>query len=175
MKAHNLKTEIWLPQKRTTVFNFFADPRNLEELTPKWLHFEILTPMPLPMEPGALIDYRLRLYGIPLRWQSKISVWEPPSRFVDTQTRGPYSLWIHEHTFVERDGGTVVGDTVSYAALGGRIVNQLLVAPDLSRIFRYRHEVLQNKFNPQRLRPSPTENEHAGPQEEPLKNPAHSG
>ena len=156
MKTHNLKTEIWLPQKRTTVFNFFADPRNLEELTPRWLHFKILTPLPLPMKPGVLIDYRLRLYGIPLHWQSKITAWEPPSRFVDTQTRGPYSSWIHEHTFAELGGGTVVGDTVVYAVPGGRIVNQLLVAPDLERIFRYRHEVLENRFNPRRLQPSPT-------------------
>ena len=151
MTNHKLKTEIWLPEKKTTVFNFFADPLNLEGLTPKWLHFKILTPLPLPMKPGVLIDYRLRLYGIPLRWQSEITVWEPPSRFIDTQTRGPYSSWIHEHTFVERDGGTVVGDTVVYAVPGGRIVNQLLVAPGLERIFRYRHEVLQNRFNPRRL------------------------
>ena len=156
MQTHKLKTEIWLPQKRTTVFNFFADPRNLEELTPGWLHFKILTPLPLLMKSGVLIDYRLRLYGIPLHWQSEITAWEPPSRFVDTQTRGPYSSWIHEHTFDERGGGTVVGDTVLYAVPGGRIVNQLLVAPDLERIFRYRHEVLQNRFNPRRLRPSST-------------------
>src|SRR4029453_1563777 len=92
MKTHKLKTEIWLPQKRTTVFSFFADPRNLEDLTPGWLHFEILTPMPLQMKSGVLVDYRLRLYGIPLHWQSEICVWEPPHRFVDRQIRGLIEL-----------------------------------------------------------------------------------
>jgi ligand-binding SRPBCC domain-containing protein len=172
MKTYRLQTEIWLPQKRNTVFSFFADPQNLEDLTPGWLHFKILTPPPLQMKPGVLIDYRLRLYGIPLRWQSKITVWEPPCRFVDTQTRGPYSSWIHEHTFVECDEGTVVGDTVTYAASGGWVVNQLLVAPDLARIFRYRHEVLQKRFNPKRL---PTENSQGGPERQSLQGPAHSG
>ena len=112
MKTHKFKTEIWLPQKRTTVFSFFADPRNLEDLTPGWLHFEILTPMPLQMKSGVLVDYRLRLYGIPLHWQSEICVWEPPHRFVDRQIRGPYRVWIHEHTFAELNGGTLVADTV---------------------------------------------------------------
>lgn len=175
MKTHTLKTEIWLPQQRTTVFAFFADPRNLEALTPGWLHFEILTPQPLQMKPGVLIDYRLRLYGILLRWQSKITVWEPPCRFVDTQSRGPYSSWIHEHTFVERGGGTIVGDTVIYAAPGGRVVNQLLVAPDLARIFRYRQEVLQKRFNPKRLQQSPTEDGQDSPERQSLQGPAHSG
>jgi ligand-binding SRPBCC domain-containing protein len=146
MKTHRLKTEMWLPQKRTTVFSFFADPRNLEDLTPGWLHFEILTPLPLQMKPGALIDYRLRLYSIPLRWQSEISVWEPPHRFVDRQIRGPYRLWIHEHTFAEVDGGTQVGDTVEYAALGGSLVQKLFLARDLRRIFAYRHARLRQRF-----------------------------
>jgi ligand-binding SRPBCC domain-containing protein len=154
MKTHKLKTGIWLPQKRTTAFSFFADPHNLEDLTPAWLHFEILTPLPLQMKPGVLIDYHLRLYGIPLRWQSEISVWEPPHRFVDRQIRGPYRLWIHEHTFYEHEVGTIVGDSVTYAVSGGTLVQKLFVAPDLARIFHYRHEVLQNLFNPKGLQPS---------------------
>jgi ligand-binding SRPBCC domain-containing protein len=146
MKTHKLKTEIWLPQKKTTVFSLFADPQNLEELTPGWLHFEILTPLPLPMKPGVRIDYRLRLYGIPLRWQSEISVWEPPHRFVDRQIRGPYRLWIHEHTFAEHRGGTLVGDTVEYAAPGGILAQKLFLARDLKRIFAFRHERLRQRF-----------------------------
>ncbi|HXV84925.1 MAG TPA: SRPBCC family protein [Candidatus Binatia bacterium] len=146
MKTHQLKTEIWLPQKRSTVFSFFADPGNLEALTPGWLHFKILTPMPLQMKPGVSIGYRLRLYGIPLRWQSKISVWEPPHRFVDRQVRGPYRLWIHEHTFAEVDGGTLVRDVVEYAALGGILVQKLFLARDLKRIFAYRHARLRQRF-----------------------------
>jgi ligand-binding SRPBCC domain-containing protein len=146
MKTHKLKTEIWLPQKRTTVFSFFADPRNLEDLTPRWLHFKILTPMPLQIKSGVLIDYRLRLYGIQLRWQSEISVWEPPHRFVDRQTRGPYRVWIHEHTFAEHRGGTLVGDSVEYAAAGGILVHKLFLARDLRRIFAYRHARLRQRF-----------------------------
>jgi ligand-binding SRPBCC domain-containing protein len=154
IKTFKLKTEIWLPQKKTMVFSFFADPQNLEDLTPGWLHFEILTPLPLQMKPGVLIDYRLRLYGISLRWQSEITAWEPPTRFVDRQTRGPYRLWIHEHTFCEHEEGTVVGDSVVYAVTGGSLVQKLFVAPDLTRIFDYRHEVLQSLFNPKGWQPS---------------------
>lgn len=146
MKTHTLKTEIWLPEKRTTVFAFFADARNLETLTPGWLHFKILTPLPLAMKSGTLIDYRLRLYGIPLYWQSEISVWEPPDCFVDRQVRGPYRLWIHKHTFGELNGGTLVGDTVEYAAPGGILAQKLFLARDLKRIFAYRHARLRQRF-----------------------------
>jgi ligand-binding SRPBCC domain-containing protein len=147
MKTQQLQTQLWLPQPRDRVFKFFADPRNLERLTPDWLHFEILTPAEINLRQGALLDYRLRLRGIPLRWQSEISVWEPPQRFVDRQTKGPYSLWVHEHTFKEQNGGTVVVDRVEYAAPGGRLVDRFFVAPDLKRIFQYRHQVLEELFN----------------------------
>jgi ligand-binding SRPBCC domain-containing protein len=156
MKTHKFKTEICLPQSRATVFLFFADPQNLEDLTPRWLHFEILTPLPLPMKAGVLIDYRLRLYGIPIQWQSEISVWEPPYRFVDRQIRGPYRTWIHEHTFAELSGGTMVGDTVEYAAPGGILVQKLFLARDLNRIFAYRHERLCARFGQSKLQRRPT-------------------
>jgi ligand-binding SRPBCC domain-containing protein len=99
-----------------------------------------------------LIDYRLRLYGIPLHWQSEMCVWEPPHRFVDRQIQGPYRVWIHEHTFTELNGGTLVADTVEYAAPGGILVQKLFLARDLRRIFAYRHERLRKRFgrsNPQ--------------------------
>ena len=147
MKTQQLQTQLWLPQPRDRVFKFFADPRNLERLTPDWLHFEILTPAEINLRQGALLDYRLRLRGIPLRWQSEISIWEPPQRFVDRQTKGPYSLWVHEHTFNEQNGGTVVVDRVEYAVPGGRLVDRFFVAPDLKRIFQYRHQVLEELFN----------------------------
>ena len=150
MKIHRLETELWLPQPREQVFRFFADPGNLERLTPSWLHFEIATPPDVNIGQGTLLDYRLRLHGIPLRWQSEIAVWEPPDRFVDRQTRGPYSLWVHEHTFIERDGGTVIGDRVEYTMPGGWIVQKCFVAPDLQRIFNYRHRVLEEIFKPDR-------------------------
>ena len=105
------------------------------------------------MSKGTLLDYRLRIRGVPIRWQSEISSWEPPDRFVDRQTKGPYSLWLHEHTFAAHDGGTLVGDNVEYAVPGGTIVQKLLVAPDIARIFRYRHKVLQELFNPAQITP----------------------
>ena len=98
------------------------------------------------MREGTLVDYWLRLRGIPLRWQSEIQVWQPPHRFIDRQTRGPYSLWVHEHTFTEKDNGTLVGDKVEYAVPGGRLVQKFFVAPDLERIFQHRHRVLEEIF-----------------------------
>ena len=108
----------------------------------------MITPSSIEIQKGTLLDYRLRLHGVPLRWQSEIAVWDPPNRFVDRQTRGPYKTWIHEHTFTERDGGTVVGDSVEYAIPGGVIVQKLLVAPDLENIFDFRHKVLEKLFLP---------------------------
>ena len=90
------------------------------------------------MAPGTLIDYRLRLHGIPLFWRTEISVWEPPFRFVDQQLRGPYRLWHHLHTFEELDGGTFCRDVVDYAFFGGPLVHRWLVKPDLQRIFEFR-------------------------------------
>jgi ligand-binding SRPBCC domain-containing protein len=146
MKTHKIETQLLVPAPRAEVFKFFADPRNLERITPPWLHFEIITPPDIVIEPGTLLDYRLRLRGIPLRWQSEISVWEPPLRFVDRQTKGPYSLWVHEHTFTENHRGTVVGDRVEYAVPGGPLVQKFFVAPDLTRIFAFRHRILEQIF-----------------------------
>lgn len=147
MKTYQLENELWLPQPRKLIFKFFADPGNLERLTPAWLHFQFLKSADIELRQGTRLDYRLRLHGIPLRWQSEIAVWDPPGRFVDRQTRGPYSFWLHEHTFMERNGGTLVGDRIEYAAPGGALVQKFLVAPDLERIFKYRHQVLDMLFN----------------------------
>ena len=146
MKTYRFESQLWLPQARDQIFKFFADPGNLQRLTPHWLHFEILTPPEIAMREGSLVDYRLRLRGIPLRWQSEIQVWQPPHRFIDRQTRGPYSLWVHEHTFTEKDNGTLVGDKVEYAVPSGRLVQKFFVAPDLERIFQHRHRVLEEIF-----------------------------
>lgn len=148
MKTFWLRKNIWLPHPRDKVFAFFSNPGNLDRLTPAWLHFTILTPATQAMRQGALIDYRLRIRGIPIRWQSEISVWDPPKRFVDRQIKGPYSLWVHEHSFEQSDNGTVVGDNVEYAVLGGSLVRKFLVVPDLERIFAYRHKMLTELFNP---------------------------
>jgi len=142
-----LKTRLWLPQPREKVFGFFANPRNLDRLTPASLNFRMLSLPPAVMTKGILLDYRLRLRGIPIHWQSEITAWDPPNRFVDQQKKGPYSLWIHEHLFEEHEGGTVVRDNVEYAVPGGRVVQRFLVAPELERIFRYRRQVLQRLFD----------------------------
>jgi ligand-binding SRPBCC domain-containing protein len=130
------------------VFAFFSDARNLERITPPWVRFEILTPGEIPMKKGALIDYKIRLYGVPIRWQSEITAWEPDRRFVDEQRRGPYRLWVHEHRFEEKDGGTLVTDEVRYAVPGGPLVDSLFVAGDIARIFEYRKRRLEEIFPP---------------------------
>ena len=140
--GYTLRDEVWLPQDRDEVFAFFADARNLQRLTPPWLHFRILTPLEEGIRRGSRIDYKLRLRGVPIRWRTEISVWEPPLRFVDEMLRGPYREWVHEHRFEERDGGTWMTDEVRYAVPGGALVHRLFVRPDLERIFRYRREQL---------------------------------
>ena len=143
---YEITAEITLPRPLEEVFPFFSDARNLERLTPGWLKFEVLTPDPVEMAPGTLIDYRLRLRGFPVRWQSEITAWEPPYRFVDEQRRGPYRAWIHEHTFEERDGQTVARDRVQYDHFGGRLINRLLIAPDVAKIFAFRRKKMEEIF-----------------------------
>jgi ligand-binding SRPBCC domain-containing protein len=140
------RSETWVARPRREVFAFFADAANLERLTPPWLGFEILTPPPIAMRAGAEIEYRLRVHGVPLRWRTEITAWEPPLRFVDEQRRGPYRLWQHTHTFTDRDGGTSVADHVRYAVLGGVLVQKLLVERDVRTIFAYRTERLGELF-----------------------------
>ncbi|OYW19266.1 MAG: CDP-paratose 2-epimerase [Planctomycetales bacterium 12-60-4] len=141
--AYQLKTEQWLPRPRSEVFAFFADAFNLESITPPWLNFHVVTPRPIAMSAGTLIEYRLRLHGIPLWWRTEISRWEPPFSFVDQQLRGPYRLWHHLHTFAERDDGTLCTDVVDYAFFGGPLVHSLLVKRDLEAIFHFRSERLE--------------------------------
>lgn len=146
MPIRELVSELWLPVPPDKLFPFFADAANLETLTPPWLRFRILTPPPIEMREGTLIDYRLRIHGVPIRWRTRISVWEPPRRFVDEQLRGPYRQWIHEHTFEPKDGGTLVRDHVRYAVLADWLLHRWFVRPDIERIFAYRSEVLRRLF-----------------------------
>lgn len=131
-------------QPPSKLFPFFSDARNLEVITPPWLRFEVLTPDPIRMKPGALIDYRLKWHGIPLRWQTEILEWEPPYRFVDSQRRGPYRSWVHEHKLEDYLGGTRMSDTVRYVAWGGIWLTRLFVSTDVARVFAYRRSRLES-------------------------------
>ena len=146
MRVHEIQSELWLPLPPGELFSFFADAANLDALTPPWLHFKILTPRPIAMREGALIDYRLRVRGLPLRWRTRINVWQPPHRFVDEQIRGPYRQWIHEHRFTEQDGGTLAHDHVRYVVPGGTVVDALFVRRDVEKIFTYRQQKLVERF-----------------------------
>ena len=128
------------------VFPFFADAHNLQSLTPPFLHFTIRSKGPIAMHEGTLIEYQIKLHGIPLGWRTRIDVWEPPLRFVDRQLRGPYRLWRHEHRFEQQGDSTMVVDEVAYSVLGGAPINALLVRPDLRRIFAYRRSQLAARF-----------------------------
>ncbi|MCB9868543.1 MAG: SRPBCC family protein [Planctomycetes bacterium] len=142
-----MRATLDLPRPLDEVFAFFADAHNLERLTPSFLRFTVRTPAPIEMRCGTLIDYGLRLRGLPFRWRSEIAVWEPPLRFADRQVRGPYRHWFHEHRFSAIDPGTRCEDTVDYRVPGGALVHRLLVRRDVERIFRYRAEVLRALFD----------------------------
>lgn len=146
MREFSFRSEILLPRKRDEIFRFFADAGNLELLTPPWLSFHVLTPQPIKMQSGTFIDYKLRVHGIPLRWRSEITVWNPPVSFVDEQRRGPYRQWIHEHRFEERGDQTRCTDYVRYSVWGGALANRLLVRRDVERIFAFRTEQLGKLF-----------------------------
>jgi ligand-binding SRPBCC domain-containing protein len=138
---HTLRREQQLPGAPDDVFPFFAEAGNLEAITPPWLSFRIVTPRPIDMGVGTLIEYRLRLHGLPISWLTRIEAWEPGVRFVDQQMRGPYALWHHTHEFVAEGGGTRMTDTVRYALpFGplGEVAHRLFVRRDLDRIFDYR-------------------------------------
>ena len=149
--THVLHRETVVPLPLAEVFDFFSRPANLDALTPPWLRFTIER-APAAMGRGAEIAYRLRLRGLPIRWTSVISAWEPPGRFVDEQVRGPYRRWRHEHRFEAVPGGTRVVDHVEYAVPGGRLlhglVNRLFVARDVAAIFDYRQQRLRELLRP---------------------------
>jgi ligand-binding SRPBCC domain-containing protein len=127
-------------------FEFYGDAHNLERITPPWLGFEVTTPKPIEMGVGTLIEYRLKLHRVPVRWRTRIEAWEPPHRFVDAQIKGPYSLWEHTHTF-KADGpeATIIRDRVRYSIpFGplGDLADRLLVRRDLKQIFDYRRDAV---------------------------------
>ena len=145
------QTRQWVPRPLEEVFGFFAEARNLERITPPFLRFSICDSGEIPMREGTMIDYKLRLHGLPLRWRSLIEAWEPGVRFVDTQVKGPFERWWHEHRFHEAPGGTWVEDTVHYELPLGRLGQALAgwwVARDVAKIFAYRHQAIDELFPP---------------------------
>lgn len=143
--THALETVTDLPLPMEIVFAFFADAENLERITPPELAFQILTPTPLKLGEGSIIDYRLKLFGVPLRWQTLIALWQPPFRFVDEQLRGPYSTWTHLHAFESTGDRTRMTDRVEYRLpvypFSGVVLP--LVRHQLARIFEFRALAIQ--------------------------------
>jgi ligand-binding SRPBCC domain-containing protein len=146
MRIHTLHREQRLDGTPEEVFPFFAEARNLEQITPPLLGFDVITPGPIEMHVGTLIEYRLRVHRIPLSWLTSIQAWEPPHRFVDMQVRGPYALWHHTHTFqATADGATLMRDTVRYSVgFGplGELADRLFVARDVAAIFDFRTQAV---------------------------------
>lgn len=135
-----------LPRPIDEVFAFFSDAANLEKITPPSVRFHILTPTPIGMEVGTLIDYKLRIKGLPIRWRTRISEWDPPHKFADEQLKGPYHLWYHTHWFKPDGDGTLIGDRIEYRPRGGPLINALFVKRDVKAIFTHRQQVLAEMF-----------------------------
>lgn len=145
-KLHRLTRSQEIPRPLDDVFGFFSDASNLEALTPAFLHFRFLTPLPVRMESGSRIDYSLSILGVPVRWRTRIVEWVPGVRFVDVQESGPYAYWRHMHSFHAVGAATLMSDTVDYALpLGplGQLAHLLFVRPLLRRIFDYRSEAVR--------------------------------
>ncbi len=153
LRFHTLRREQWIPRPIDEVFAFFANARNLEDITPPWLRFRILAMDSGSISEGAEIRYRLRLHGIPINWRTEIRQWAAPHRFVDVQRSGPYKLWHRTHRFEGHEGRTrmidVVRYTLPFGALG-RLVHALKVRGDVRRIFDYRRQRIQELFAEQR-------------------------
>jgi len=139
-----------VPRPLPEVFAFYANAENLEVLTPRFLRFRILSPTPIEMKAGARIDYQLSLFGVPMRWRTRITGWEPGIRFVDEQESGPYASWRHTHTFEADGDGTLIHDHVSYALPFGALgvlAHGLFVRRTLGRIFDFRREAVARVFD----------------------------
>ena len=145
MVVHRLERSQRIERPLDEVFAFFSDAANLEAITPRFLRFRISTPRPIPMHEGARIDYQLSLFGVRLRWVTRITAWEPGVRFVDEQESGPYALWRHTHAFRADGAATIMSDVVEYALpFGplGTLAHSLFVRRTVGRIFDHRGEVI---------------------------------
>ena len=149
MPPYIFRADQFVPRPLAEVFDFFSKAENLQELTPAFLHFRILSVDPAPVRKGTLIKYSLRWRVFPIRWTTEIVEWQPPHRFVDLQLKGPYKLWHHEHRFVADGDGTRIIDEVQYQlpfGIFGSIAHSLKVKKDVENIFGYRTEVVRRLF-----------------------------
>ena len=147
---HSIDAEQWVPRPIDEVFVFFSDAFNLESITPPRVHFHVITSRPIELKSGALINYKMRLNGIPLKWTTRIETWDPPHEFSDIQLSGPYKLWSHTHTFSTKNGGTTMTDHVDYELpLGplGELVHKAWVRRDVESIFAYREKIIRERFS----------------------------
>ena len=149
MKLYSLDSVQFINKPIEDVFEFFSKPDNLSVITPPRLGFKILTPTPIDMSTGRLIDYKIYLMGIPIHWRTLITDFDPPHMFVDQQIKGPYTMWHHTHTFQKVDGGVEIKDRVVYSipfSILGRLLNFLWIRKDLENIFNYRKKVIDELF-----------------------------
>lgn len=149
MKPHILIRKTLIKKEIVKVFEFFSKAENLNKVTPPMLGFKIITKLPVEMKKGTIIDYKIKLNGIPLSWRTEITKWDPPFLFEDIQARGPYKLWIHEHRFQEINGSTEMTDTVKYLSPGGIfefIPHNLIVKKKVESIFNYREKIFKELF-----------------------------
>ena len=150
MKIYELNKTQFINQPIDVVFNFFSKPENLALITPSKLAFKILTPTPITINKGTLIDYTIRLMGFPVHWRTLITKYNPPYEFVDEQIKGPYLFWHHTHTFKAVNGGSEIKDKVRYSIpMGylGQFIHKIWIKKDLEKIFEYRKAVIDKLFN----------------------------
>ncbi len=149
-KIYTFKKEQFVASDIDTVFEFFSRPENLEKITPKKMGFNIITPKPIEMKEGAIIDYTVKILGVPMRWRTIISSYKKNEYFVDEQLKGPYSYWHHKHYFKVVDGGVMIIDEITYALpleAFRLIVHPLIIKPQLNEIFDFKFQTIQDKFN----------------------------
>ena len=150
MKVYKLKFKQVINSSLDDVFSFFSNPENLSKITPEKLGFNILTPTPIKMKEGQLIDYSIKLLGKKIRWRTIITEYIPKVKFVDQQLKGPYSMWHHTHEFRDVDGKVEMTDEIYYVmpfGILGRLVNFLFVSRDLNNIFKHRVEIINKIFD----------------------------
>lgn len=146
---HEFLSETWFTQNKEEIFPFFVEAKNLEKLTPDFLKFKVLSKSSQTIQEGTIIDYKLSLYGVPMKWKTLIKDWSPSKQFVDTQLKGPYKLWHHTHDFIDFAGGTLMRDRVLYRIPFGWIGNlggTLFVQFNVKKIFAYRQKVMSKIF-----------------------------